>query len=194
MDRFLLGLASGLVVLTIAAYTRLSPGWLKWLLIATGVSMFGRYAMFALTTSDVGRPSPLWLASGIGLTLPGVFAVDQLVRHPAMTPKKLLRWYAPFLLASVLSLVSPMWRWASPALLGGFVLAFLRICGQLWRKLPESGIRRALLGLCLAYLAVGFASLLVACGRWDLRDLLWTEMFAMLAVWHAFETGTGTSA
>ena len=185
---FFLGLASGLAILTLTAYRRLSPRWLRWLLNVTGLLMLGRYLLVAFLMGD--ELSPAWFANGIGLTLPGVFAVDQLVRHPAMTPKKLLRWYAPFLIASVVSLVSPMWRWASPALLGVFVLAFLWICGQLWRKLPESRIRRALLGLCVAYLAVALTSLLLAFGHWHLRGLLWSEMFALLAVWYAFETST----
>ena len=101
---FLLGLASGVTLLTISAYRRVSPGWLKWMLVACGALVISRYATMALfasaeTPEHVWRVRHCWFASYLGLTLPSVFAIDQLLRHPAMTPKKLLGWFSPFLLA-----------------------------------------------------------------------------------------------
>ena len=101
---FLLGLASGITLLAISAYRRVSPAWVKWLLVASGLFVISRYVAMALFAS-AETPEPVWgfrfcwFASYIGLTLPSVFAVDQLLRHPAMNPKKLLTWCAPFLVA-----------------------------------------------------------------------------------------------
>ena len=104
---FLLGLASGLAVLTITTYRRVSPSWLQWLLIISGLLVIGRYLTMACFT-EIDAPQRfwpmrhLWWGTTIGLTLPSVFAVDQLVRHPAMTPQKLFLRYSPFLAAYLL--------------------------------------------------------------------------------------------
>ena len=47
-DFFLLGLAGGIALGTITAYQRLSPPWLKWLLIVSALLMVGRYLMMGL--------------------------------------------------------------------------------------------------------------------------------------------------
>ena len=98
-----LGLALGMTVLAMTAYARISPRWLRWSLLASGAFVACRYLTMAAFASSadpeaLGAIKRCWFASSIGLTFPGAVAVDQLVRHPAMTPKKLLRWLAPFLL------------------------------------------------------------------------------------------------
>ena len=102
---FLLGVSSGIAVLPLTAYCRVSPRWLKWLLVGSGMLMISRYlTMMLLTNAEAPHRfwwlRHCWFASSIGLTLPSLFALDQLLRHPAISPKKLLWWLSPFLLAN----------------------------------------------------------------------------------------------
>ena len=210
---FLLGLASGITLLALTAYRRVSPPWLKWLLIASGVFVMSRYVTMALFTSDEAPQRfwalrHCWFATSIGLTLPSVFAIDQLLRHPALSPKKLLCWFAPFLAAYsaviLFGAFSPVpdrvggwiprlssgWQAFVAIVHGTFVIGFLGICGMLMRKIPSRPIRASLLGLAVgqAYLAVD--GLLLASGRWYFRPFLYSEMLTLLAIWHAYETST----
>lgn len=208
---FLLGAASGLAVLAISSYRRLSPAWLKWLLVASGVFLVSRYVTMGLFTHPDAPERywalrRCWYASAIGLTLPSVFAVDQLIRHPAMTPGKLLRWYAPFLAvyAAVMLLgnaqpaadpligwvprLSPAWRLVVSVTQGLFVAGFLAVCGLLARKIPVRRIRMALSVLMAAQAYLALDGLIVAFGGWYPRPFLYSEMAMLLALWYAFET------
>lgn len=207
---FLLGLASGLTLLSLTSYRRLSPRWLKWLLVVTGCFTLSRYVTLALfaTSQDPQRMwflRPCYFATSIGLTLPSAFAVDQLVRHPAMSPKKLLGWYAPFLIASLAAMLfsSPAfipdrvmgwtlrlntgWRWWFSTLHAVFIALFIGASLMIFTKAPFARIRLALLGLASAQGALGVDGLLVMCGRWYFRPFLYTEMLALLAIWYAYE-------
>lgn len=150
------------------------------MLIVTGLLLLSRYVTLAHFEVDESWLRWWRLISGVSLTLPGVFAVDQLVRHPAVTPKKLLREYSPWLIAYGVMTLTPWWRWAMPALTGLFAFVFLWICGMIIRKLPDRRIRLALVGLCLAYLSM------------VLSGLLFAEMVVLLALWHAYETSAAT--
>ncbi len=206
---FLLGLASGLAVLTSTAYRRVSPVWLKWLLMASGAFVISRYVTLALFTQlqaprYVWALRHCWLATSVGLTLPSVIAVDQLVRHPAMTPKRLLLWFAPFLLvyAAVIGLgrftpasdpiigwtlkLSPEWSSLLSIVQSTFIAGFVGLCLLLMRKLPSRPIPLALAGLIAAHLYLAFDGLLLAFGGWYFRPFLFSEMFTLLALWHAF--------
>ena len=179
--------------------------------MATGLFVISRYGtMLLFTLHDAPRIvwglRHCWFATSIGLTLPSVMAIDQLVRHPAMSPLKLLRAFAPFLVIySAVILFGAMtpqpdlvigwtpqlsrgWQW----LLGGvqtvFVVGFVGICLVLMRKLPSSPIRGALLALTLAHLYLGFDGVLLALGKWYFRPFLFSELFALLAIWHAYDT------
>ena len=208
---FLLGLASGMAVLTLTAYRRVSPAWLRWLLIASGAFLISRYlamAFFATTESPerVWGWRHCWFATSLGLTLSSVFAVDQLIRHPAISPKKLLAWYSPFLIiygavilfaqmtvvpdkvAGWAVRLSPGWQRLLSTTHGVFVLAFLSICALLMRKIPSRPIRTALLGLILAHGVLAMDGTLMALGVWYFRPYLYSEMLALFALWHAYET------
>ncbi len=68
---FLLGLAMGISLLTITSYRHVSPRWLKWLLIASGLFVISRYVTMALFTSPQAAQSvwPLrhcWYATSVG--------------------------------------------------------------------------------------------------------------------------------
>lgn len=208
---FLLGLASGVALLTISAYRRVSPGWLKWLLVACGALVISRYATMALfasaeTPEQVWGFRHCWFASYLGLTLPSVFAIDQLLRHPAMTPKKLLAWFSPFLLAygalilaadaspvadpvmGWMPKLSPGWRLFASSVQGVYILGFVGISVMLIRKVPVPSIRIALLGLILAHLALGLDGLLLSLGAWYFRPFLYSEMLTLFALWYAYQT------
>ena len=211
---FLLGLASGFALLAISAYRHVSPAWLKWLLIASAMLLIGRYVLtiwwptlgemaYFMVTDWLGKGGEAaffllyccWVVSSIGLTLPGVFAIDQLIRHPAMTPKKLFRWYLLFPLANGAALVglargvNSFWMIFVDTVFLIFLIGFVGVCVMLWRKIPSPPIQRALLGLALAYGYLGLDILLGALlGRWHETALLYSEMAALLALWYAYET------
>jgi len=208
---FLLGLASGVTLLSLTAYRHLSPRWLKWLLVAVGCYTLSRYITMALfaTSPDpqrIGFLRPCYFATSIGLTLPSVFAVDQLLRHPAMSPKKLLGWYSPFLVASLVAILwssptfvpdrvmgwtlrlSAGWRWWVSLLHAAFIILFIGMGLTIFRKVPFAQIRVALLGLMVSQGALGLDGLLVMCGVWYFRPFLYTEMLALIALWYAYES------
>lgn len=208
---FLLGLAGGIALLSLTAYRHVSPAWVRRLLLVTGLFVFSRYLTMALFTMPESLASlallrPCWFATSVGLTLPGLFAVDQLLRHPAMTPKRLLRWYAPFLAAYLAILLfgrvvaapdpvagwslhlTPGWQRLLSAAHGLFVLGFIGASLLLMRKVALRPVRTALAGLMAAYLYLTVDGLVLAFGGWYFRPYLYSEMLALLALWHAFET------
>jgi hypothetical protein len=208
---FVLGLACGLALLALTAYARVSPRWVRWLLMAAGGLVAGRYvamACFAMaeTPERVWALRRLWFGSAVGLTLPGVFAVDALIRHPAMTPKKLLLRFSPFLAAYAALILcghstpvvdpvagwsvslTPAWRVFASAVQALFVVGFVGLCLLLIRKIPVPPIQTALLALAAAYGYLGLDGVILAAGGWYVRPFLYSEMAALLALWHAFQT------
>ncbi|HEX9564013.1 MAG TPA: hypothetical protein VF981_08580 [Gemmatimonadaceae bacterium] len=208
---FLLGLAAGTAVLAMTAFRHVSPRWLRWVLFAVGAFQVGRYVALACFTAP---DAPIrfwelrrfWFASAVGLTLPSVVALDQLVRHPAMTPKKLLIRFSPFLAAygavilfgSFTAIPDRVAGWALeltgwwPAFVsvvqGAFVILFIGICVWIIRKLPSEPIRTSAARLLVAHAYLAFDGALLAFGGWYFRPFLFSEMLALLALWHAFET------
>ena len=208
---FLLGLACGVSLLPLSLYTGLSPRWVRWSLVLVGSLAAGRYlAMAAFAVIDdpqrIWMWHRLWFGSAIGLTLPGVFALDALVRHPAMTPKKLLRRLAPLLAAyAILALfaqahpvqdrlmgwkieLEPAGRIVAALVQAAFVAGMIGVCAILIRKVPVPEIRGALALLALAYAALAVDGIVLAVGGWYARPFLYTEMLASLSLWHAFRT------
>ena len=208
---FLLGLSAGMALLTITSYRRVSPAWLKWVLIAAGIFVISRYVTMALFTSE-DAPQRFWalrrcwFATSLSLPLASIFAVDQLVRHPAMTPKKLLCWYTPFLVAYgaviLFGTLTPTpdrfvgwtpqltvgWRQVLALTHGVFVVGFVGVGILLIRKLPVRSARCALLGLIAAVLLLALDGIFIALGSWYFRPYLYSEIIMLLALWHAFET------
>ena len=207
---FWLGAALGMTALVMTAYIGVSPRWLRWLLLLCAIAIGSRYlTMLAFAIN----PDPLalrgwarcWFAPMIGLTFPAVVAVDALVRHPAMTPKKLLQWYAPFFAVYLLilcfgpiALVRDPIVGMHPQLIGWargllilaqtiFTAALLWVCAMLWLKLRAASTRLALAGLMLAYGYLAVDGLLVSLGRWYVRPFLFSEIAALFALWLAFD-------
>ncbi|MBI3292357.1 MAG: hypothetical protein HYZ73_06065, partial [Elusimicrobia bacterium] len=56
---FFLGLASGITVLAMSGYLSVSPAWLRWLLLISGVGVAGRYVMMTLPAIGLD-PRPVW--------------------------------------------------------------------------------------------------------------------------------------
>ncbi len=211
---FLLGLSAGITLLAVTSFRRTSPAWLKWLLTATGLFLAGHYITLALLTTP-GDPKQFSLllrlfgfADTFGLTLPGVMVLDQLLRHPAMSPKKLLVRFSPFLVVyAAITLLAPIkvvpdrtagWALALfgiwPAVLfftqAIFLTGFIGISVMLMRKIPSAPIRKALFGLTAGYLYLAVDFLLAALGKWYFRPFLFSELAVLLAFWHAYETSS----
>ena len=195
---FLLGLASGMALVALTSYRHLSPPWLKWLLIASGTLLISRYVMTAWWL-DAGEAAAIvlyyvWVVSSIGLTLPGVCAIDQLIRHPAMTPKKLLRWYVLLPLADGIALFgmtlvpNHIWLVLVCVVHLVFFSGFVGVCVLLRRNISSPPIQRALLGLAFSYGFLGLNVFMATLGRWDERLFLYPEMLALLAIWYAYDT------
>jgi len=209
---FLLGLAGGVTLLTLSSFRWVSPAWLRWLLIGSGLLVLGRYAAMACFAT-ASAPEPvwalrrLWFATSFAFPLQSAFAVDQLLRHPAMTPKKLLRWLSPWLLVSGAVILvggmqpvpdrvigwsvrlTPGWQGLLAIAHGLFVAGFLAACLLFLRKVPGRSIRVALLGLIAAQLCLALDGLVLAAGGWYFRPYLYSELLMLLALWHAYETG-----
>ena len=166
---FVLGIACGLALLVITAFRPLSPAWLKLLLIACGLTLMARYLLIAFPREEI----PARVLDGLrltGLWLPYAFGLDQLIRHPAMTPKKLLRWCLPVLLLPFLLPVAWVECAAGLALAGLTVLLLL--------KLPA--LRRGL----AAFLA---GALCFSLAGWSFA----AELAALLLLWSVFDTAYG---
>jgi len=208
---FLLGLASGLTLFLLSAYRSVSPRWLKWLLMALGVFTLTRYVSLAILTLPTAPHGSwllrhCWLASIVGLTLPSVFAIDQLLRHPGLSAQRVLLWSSPFLVVlSIILLLSPLsptadpvvgwsfqlgsgWQMALAIALGAFGGVILTACLALCIKISSWPIRTALLGLVLAYSYLLIDGMIVLLGGWYFRPFLFSEMAALLALWYAFDT------
>ena len=196
-----LGLALGCTVVAMTAYLSVSPAWLRGLLLGSGVLAAGRYVSMAVLAVNGSAGANwlvthAWFGTSIGLTFPAAVALDQLVRHPAMTPQKVLRVYAPFFAADVLVLLfgrvqvalDPvagvdvallgLWNWLLVASQALFVLGVLWLGAALITKIPIRRIQLALAVLMGAYAALGL----------NVRPVLWSEMAACLALWFALDT------
>jgi hypothetical protein len=208
---FWLGVAAGISILACTAYRTVSPRWLRRLLFLAGLLTISRYlamALFAIHTDP--KPSWLWkrcwFATSLGVTLPSIVALDQLIRHPAMSPRKLLQWYSPFLMAYGAVLLwgnfqlayDPLlgasvrlvgWgRWLLALAHGVFVVGFVLLGGMVVRAIRSWNIRLAVLGLMLAQGYLGLDGLLVGFGLWYFRPFVFSEILALGAIWFALET------
>ena len=194
---FLLGLACGFACLPLTAYARTSPLWVRWLLISSGAFTALRYA--ALARAVLGGPVPqldlgrLWVGSMIGLNLPSVFAVDALIRHPAMTPKKLLLRFSPFLAADAVLLAvghdGNLWRMLAITVQAVFAAGFAGLCLLLIQQIPVPAIRIALWILAASHVSLGVVGVLPVVQRWSVEEpFLVPEMLTLLAIWFTFQT------
>lgn len=197
---FLLGFAAGASLLTTASYRRVSPAWLRRLLMIVGGFVAFRYvavAVFAQAADPhaVWAWRHAWFATIVGLTLPSVVALDQLLRHPAMTSAKLLTWFSPFLAVYAAIILfggyvaapaagggwtlhlTPAWRTVLMITQSAFVLGFIGIAGFVIVKFPLPQVRAALAVLIAAQLGLSLHQLP-------------SELFALLALWYAFETAS----
>lgn len=207
---FLLGLACGVTFLPVSAYLRVSPQRVRWLLVMSGILIVTRYVALANAAMDrsasLESAARFWFGSMAGFTLPSVFAVDALIRHPAMTPKKLLRGFSPFLAAyaalfflaqgaevtrpdGTAFALNPFWRMVAVAVQAVFALGFVGLCLLLIQKIPVPSVRGALFLLVIVHAYLGVVSALIAIRGWELLSpFVLPEMFTLVAIWYAFQT------
>ena len=170
---FLLGLASGLTLLPLTAYRNVTPGWLKWLLWAGGLLLLARYLLIA---GRVNVEAAYAFIQVIGFAVPGVIALDQLIRHPNMTPKKLaVTWCLPLIVVAG----ATCW-WPRIAIIVGRLIGagLMGMCFFLSWKIPVPTLRRTMLILGLAY------------GLWAVAHVLLSELPLLLALWYAYDTAS----
>lgn len=182
-DLFLLGLASGLALLAMSSYRHVSPGWLRWLLLGCGLAMIFRYvclAQFAMaaTFDYLGSSHRAELVS---LMLPGIFAVDQLLRDPRMSPRILLIRTSFLFIAYAALLIAPAQLRRSFILLiqSIFAVGFTGWAGLIMWKVPSLPIRRALAGLVGGYAWLALSGVGLS---------LYPEILTWLALWYAYDT------
>ena len=211
-----LGVALGLLALPLSVYVGVSQRWVRWSLVACGALMAMRYFVMAssLASGDVrswwGLRS-LWVIHLVALTWPAVVAADHLIRHPAVTPQVLARWYAPVAVsatglillghagvvvaghADVPPVFAGGWVRAAGALLGGFSLVLLAVGGAIWRRLSPGPVRTALFALMAVYMLVGLEGVIQVV-RPSPIPWLWPELLASLALWGAFQTAQRASS
>ena len=210
---FLLGLSAGVSLLPITVYRRVSPRWLAWALIVSGLLVMSRYFALAFLVQSPTHHIPswagaarCWFSSLLGWVLPGACAVDQLLRHPAMTPSRLVRWVAPILLLHgvllALAQSSPLWSTLMAVAHIASVIGFIGVCVLCWITVPVRSIRIALGVLMLAAAAlvvrpccvdgwlttVGFDGRLPIFVGWSAQLMLFSDLLASLALWYAYET------
>ena len=208
---FLLGLSTGVTLLTTTSYRRVSPAWLKWLLIISGMLLIVHELTLTLLISSISIDHLwalrfIWYLMPMALLFPGVMAIDQLLRHPAMSPNMLLRWLAPFLGADLLIIslarltVAPNlvvgwmpvlergWAMLSLLLHEALLLAAVVGCFFLIRKPLPRAMRQALCGLVVGFAALGLAVVFLLTQKW--LSLLLSELPMLFALWYAYETST----
>lgn len=183
---FLLGWAVGASALLFSEYLALSPRWFRWVIAAAGFGVVLRYWLLALTAIT---PVPLaaWMIDGVdvwaavSLTFPCAVALDQLVRHPAMTPKKLLRSYAPVAAAWMVAVIVN--RLAVAIVHTAFALLVVWMGAQLIRKLPLHKIQLSVAGLAAAQLLLAAQRLAGSQAVLDIRVLLASECVVLGSIW-----------
>ena len=194
---FCLRLSTGASALLFSEYLALSPRWFRGVIAAAGLGVLLRYWLLVWTAIT---PVPLtaWMIDGIdlwaaiGLTLPCAAALDQLVRHPAMTPKKLLRAYAPIAVAWMPAVVlGPL---ASAVVQSAFALLIVWVGARLIRKLPVRKIRLSVAGLALAQLLLAGQRLAGSGVMLDIRVLLVSEGVVLGSIWASLRAARTSSA
>lgn len=214
---FLLGFAAGIVCLDMAVYRKVSPPWLRWTLLGLAAFVALRYVTMALfaQAEDPRRWWALrhcWLATSVGLTAPSVLVLDQLLRHPSWSARRVLRYFTPFLAVYALVIAAgpmepardPVTGW-HPALTGGwrillavvqsvFVAGFAALCALILLQVRSRRVRIAVGGLLLAHLYLGVDGLVLASGHTYFRPFLYSEIFALAAIGHAFDTALQRAA
>lgn len=208
---FGLGLALGLTALTATVYRKVSPRWLRWTLLGLAAAVGSRYvtmAVYALTDAPERWwwMSRCWLATSVGLTLPSVLVLDQLLRHPSWSATKVLRYFAPFVAIYAAVIVfgrlemvpdtasgwqlelTGFWRAVLAVTQSVFVLGYLALCALIGLRMRSRRVRLALAGLFLAHLYLGVDGALLAMGVNYFRPFFFSEMLALAALGHAFDT------
>ena len=190
---FLLGFSAGLCGLLLHEYVLLSPRWFRWIVTLSGLGVISRYVLLAMIV--ITPPATLgWEVrlidawASISLTLPCAVAVDQLVRHPAMTPKKLLGFYAPCAAALLVTFITGSNRALLAVIHGAFALAVVWFSTLLIRKLPGTSVRLALAGLAAAQVVLAGCRLVGLLFALDIRLVLLTDLLVLASIWTALKT------
>ena len=176
LDVFLPGIACGMSLVLLTSFRTISTREIRWVLIACGLLLVSRYISLASTSPRYILGAEwfrlLEIERTLGLWVPYAISLDQVLRHPAMTPKRVLRGCVVvsliYLLASYLPV--PLISIALETLLALGLVGFGLF---LARKIPalREGLVPLVFGtVCLSLVRLGFVFEL-AC-LWFLWDTI----------------------
>lgn len=194
---FLAGLGCGFTLLVASALRPVSPRWLRVLLLCLMLVQAAWYLLSLLASPAVWLPwsEPLWLLTATGLLVSSVFAIDQLLRHPAMSPRRLLRWCSPLLIVAIVA--APLLRYPPLIPFLGRALLYLGVymLGSLgfsiWMlvlfpKIPSRVMRGAVCLLAAAH-AMRAGEILYGLWRVGIPAIVHADLFLLMSLWYAYD-------
>ncbi len=193
---YLTGFASGTVLLALSGYRQASPSWLKWLLWATGAFLLTRYFMTILALQSFPEVffqihHYRWAVATTCLGIPGLFVIDQMLRHPAMSPEKFARIALPVIvlqaLCVVLSDFVPWIMWLSFGIYQLTALGLVGFCLRLMFQVPNALMKRALAALIFGFGCLAVEGLISLQGNPFAAPGLLSEIITLIALWYAYE-------
>lgn len=194
---YLTGIASGTVLLAMSAYRHASPVWLKWLLWITGLFLILRYTLTVLFLESGSLhffqlQSYRWAVATACLCVPALFVIDQMLRHPAMSPEKFARIALPAILIQALCVLFgdqfAFLGWVSFGVFQLFALALVVFCIRLWPQIPNTLLKRALSILIAALAFLAGESIMSLMGSTLSASGVLAEILMLAALWHTYET------
>jgi hypothetical protein len=191
VSTFTAGLSTGLALMLLLSFRPLSPRWLRWNLYLDGLFL----AAFSATRGAVEATAYAQYSSFVltlSLALPSLFAIDQLVRHPAMRLQRLSMAASIAFLVIVLCYVLEGFTqarlWGRLSLVWGacvaLAIAFMAV--RFLKSVPHPTVKAALGGLVLGLAAITAHHLLNLAGTAP-EALMLLEPLAIFLIWFGFD-------
>ena len=156
---YMLGLVTGTALFPVWTFGRVSPSWMRGLILGCQLVIAAHYCLLGQMPpagpDDLQWFRPVWLAQGAQVIVSAV-VLDQLIRHPAMSPRRLLLAAGPFAAVPVLAaIIGPgAWTaWGTEGALTAFHLLYAAVGGFLLLKIRMRRLQGMLALLLIAHLA-----------------------------------------